>query len=544
MPKSSKQRGSALDPSGRTPAHQLGKIILPGTPDVEYRLLPFGAWSSTVGYVPGNLVTSGDLEYVCVAANTNHATTDPAYWQVFERTKSFLRADRVWAPVKGLLLGADYVPIILATPGLIAYWPLDEASGNAIDHGPNGYDLSVFGAPTYRVAGPDATRMPYGVHLAGTRDLYPTTSTDGYVSGSGALIAATLFAGRAPFTCEGWIAPSTQIEGLSGLLTNSDGGSPNHGWDFGITGSNEIVLHRDGSGNDAIQAGVLSALGYTYVVVKYDGTTVTIYYDADPQIAAASAASVAGGGAFMLGLAPTLAGSHGVHYQGDAAHFAIYNVALDDETIREHFAAASGVAIPGGVTSVVLADGAVTTPKIADAAVSTVKIADAAVTSAKIADGSIVNADVSPTAALALSKLAGYPADASEVPLGDGSWGKAPITSPIAEWAGPLPTKTGPGLVFRVPFVRGVSATFTLSRIFSRLEVLPAGSVVFRVEKSSGGGAFTPTTIATLTHTTSDYEKSNTSLSGTVQSGDLVRIFFVTMNGRGGAYQIQLQAEV
>ena len=51
-------------------------------------------------------------------------------------------------------------------------------------------------------------------------------------------------------------------------------------------------------------------------------------------------------------------------------------------------------------------DGTIATAKIADTAVSTAKIADSAVTTAKIADGTIANADVSPSAAIADSKLA------------------------------------------------------------------------------------------------------------------------------------------
>ncbi len=58
------------------------------------------------------------------------------------------------------------------------------------------------------------------------------------------------------------------------------------------------------------------------------------------------------------------------------------------------------------VTTAKIADGNVTTAKLADSSVTTAKLATGAVTSAKIADGTIVNADVSPTAAIAYSKLA------------------------------------------------------------------------------------------------------------------------------------------
>jgi hypothetical protein len=53
-------------------------------------------------------------------------------------------------------------------------------------------------------------------------------------------------------------------------------------------------------------------------------------------------------------------------------------------------------------------------------------IAASAVTSAKIADGTIVNADVAAAAALAASKLAGYPSDVTKYLAGDGSWKGTP----------------------------------------------------------------------------------------------------------------------
>jgi len=67
--------------------------------------------------------------------------------------------------------------------------------------------------------------------------------------------------------------------------------------------------------------------------------------------------------------------------------------------------------LDANVTTAKIADGGVTTAKIADGGVTTAKIADSAVTSAKIADGTIVNADISGTAAIAQSKLAGIYTD-------------------------------------------------------------------------------------------------------------------------------------
>ncbi len=60
-----------------------------------------------------------------------------------------------------------------------------------------------------------------------------------------------------------------------------------------------------------------------------------------------------------------------------------------------------------GSNRIIIADDAISTAKIADDAVTTAKIDDDAVTSAKIDDGTIVDADISATAGIQVSKLAG-----------------------------------------------------------------------------------------------------------------------------------------
>lgn len=108
-------------------------------------------------------------------------------------------------------------------------------------------------------------------------------------------------------------------------------------------------------------------------------------------------------------------------------------------------------------------------------------------------------------------------------------------------WSGVLPTLAGPGLELSIPKVNGAAMTFDLLVMFSRLSVLPIGSTTFRCEKSAGGSAFSASTIASLTHTTTDYEKKNEALTGTVTSGDVLRLYFVTMAGSGGTYNVLLE---
>lgn len=113
----------------------------------------------------------------------------------------------------------------------------------------------------------------------------------------------------------------------------------------------------------------------------------------------------------------------------------------------------------------------------------------------------------------------------------------------VATWAGRMPTITGAGFELVIPYLNGASATWTLKSMKSRLSILPVGTTSFRTEKSAGGGAFSasPTTIATLTHTTSDYEKANTALALSVTTGDLIRIYFPAVAGSGGTFCVELE---
>jgi len=90
----------------------------------------------------------------------------------------------------------------------------------------------------------------------------------------------------------------------------------------------------------------------------------------------------------------------------------------------------------GAVLAAKIADLAVNGTKIADGAVDTAKIVDGAITSAKITNETIVNADISPTAAIAQSKIDG---------LGESLTALAPIASPTFTGTVVLPNTTSIG---------------------------------------------------------------------------------------------------
>jgi hypothetical protein len=277
-------------------------------------------------------------------------------------------ADGDWHPFSRSLIGADYVSTILLSPTLISYWPLDEAAGNAIDHGPHGYDLTAIGTIVYQVAGYDAIRLPYGVRMNGVNHAVPLTD-DSYTGPAG-LNAAAGFAGHSAFTAECWVKPGVQPVLFTGLLCHTDGGAPavEDGWKVLCSDSNEIVVARcGGGGNDiAIAPVALTSTDYTYVAVTYDGADIRIYYDGTLVLAQASAQSQGVGSGFILGAGLTNGGALSEHYIGDIQHCALYSSALTDQEILEHWASAGGITEDGvgAVTTVVIADHAVTPIKL------------------------------------------------------------------------------------------------------------------------------------------------------------------------------------
>jgi hypothetical protein len=110
-------------------------------------------------------------------------------------------------------------------------------------------------------------------------------------------------------------------------------------------------------------------------------------------------------------------------------------------------------------------------------------------------------------------------------------------------WQGPTaPTAVGAfGGVWRVPYLDGASVTFTLDRAVFRFETVPTTAYTLRVEKSAGGSSFSATTVASATIAIAAYEATVTAALGTVDSGQLLRVYCVAVGAGAASYSIQLE---
>lgn len=108
-------------------------------------------------------------------------------------------------------------------------------------------------------------------------------------------------------------------------------------------------------------------------------------------------------------------------------------------------------------------------------------------------------------------------------------------------WFGPYPLNIIQGATFVVPEVEEASMTFDLTRILFRLNTPGTTSTTMHVEKSSGGGAFSGSTVGGVTLTAGTYEGEDTTSLGTVTSGDLLRLVWDTVGVNARDYTVEVE---
>ena len=77
--------GTAVNARWAPPNTAYWQLVGP-VPAAQSGLTWLGAWNSATAYVPGNLVLSGGVLYVCLSANTNSEPPNATYWQVLAMT--------------------------------------------------------------------------------------------------------------------------------------------------------------------------------------------------------------------------------------------------------------------------------------------------------------------------------------------------------------------------------------------------------------------------------------------------------------------------
>jgi hypothetical protein len=95
--------------------------------------------------------------------------------------------------------------------------------------------------------------------------------------------------------------------------------------------------------------------------------------------------------------------------------------------------------------------------------------------------------------------------------------------------------------MFRVPYLDGAPVTFTLSRASLHLETAGSTASTLLLEKSTAGGGFVASTVATLTLAASATQADVTSSLGTLASGNLIRWRWTALGAGAQSFYAQLE---
>ena len=213
---------------------------------------------------------------------------------------------------------------ILAESGLVGYWKMDDASGNAVDSSGGGRNLTYSGSPTYGdtpiVPGYNSTGFS-GSQYA-TYGGVPTTATDNW-------------------TMECWC--SMAVPGQMGMMYVGLDSNNGYGMSVGSTyGSSSALVTLFGGVVWGDPAWAFSGSPFTgHVVVTRRSGSTRCYVNGSHVGTPFSTAPNTPGSTMTIG---RVGAANGMNFNGRLAHVAVYNVSLSDAAILAHYNA--GIASP------------------------------------------------------------------------------------------------------------------------------------------------------------------------------------------------------
>jgi hypothetical protein len=238
------------------------------------------------------------------------------------------------AIVAGLALGfvavaaaaarADYTSEVHSTPGLVAYWPLDETSGTPVE-ALGSLASTAIGSPAPGAA--TARSDDRGAALG--------------LNGAGAVSVSGVPSTAATYSLEAWIAPS----GSSTTRYIISRGTSNAGYHLALDFFNRLVLTAGTSlGAQSLTGPAIPAASWHHVAATLAGQTATLYVDG--RLAATrtlAAQTVTSSQPVLLGRSARSAGGF---WSGSLDEVAVYSAALPQATIAAHVAAGADMSPP------------------------------------------------------------------------------------------------------------------------------------------------------------------------------------------------------
>jgi Concanavalin A-like lectin/glucanases superfamily len=265
----------------------------------------------------------------------------------------------------------QYQKTVATTPGLVAFWPLDDASGTtAVDLGPNkfngtytmGPDVPTYNAAQQSDASPGTFTLEHVNIVPGD-----TTSTDGsaappnpcvYFDGGFVSVPWQAALGPPPpgkFTLEAWVVPNWTLADAQAnqsfrSVVNSSAAtagmstgfalyaSPDNLWTATIGIGAQDATATTGNNQTIVQGSLY------FLVVTYDGSTLTLWVNPADTTQPPDGTAAAGGYVPAPSPVPLYIGTGRPDlptplfpFNGSIQDVAFYNVVLDGKTIETHY---------------------------------------------------------------------------------------------------------------------------------------------------------------------------------------------------------------
>lgn len=225
-------------------------------------------------------------------------------------------------------LGGSYRDTVLATSGLVGYWPMDEYRNTvADDKSATAVDGAYVNTPTLGVVGP-----------------CPEGSSGAYFGATESMDVTDNAAHRpANLSVELWIYP---VEAdASRTIAIKANASLSNGFGFVYAAANVVAFFVNSIATSVTSSVTLNT--WTHFVATYDGTNMRLYKNG-----ALVAGPTAGGGAIVHSTTSLRVGTHAAlanSFLGTGAHLALYNVVLSVSTALAHYTAGAWTEVSADV---------------------------------------------------------------------------------------------------------------------------------------------------------------------------------------------------
>lgn len=214
----------------------------------------------------------------------------------------------------------------------LAYWRLDEKSGDALDWSGEGHTGTYTGSVTRDVVGLVDSPPTRANEFAGGNDDYINFGD------------IFDFTGTDNFSIEMWVKPTQVDTSFRRLIQKRESGGSHDGWAIINTTGSAAGLYATRSvggveNNTAFQAPEVRVGERAHVVATYDGATLRLYRDA-VLIGSIADSRSAAGSTFPLRVGSSSDSASGGGFAGTIDEVAIYGTALTRSRISAHHVAA------------------------------------------------------------------------------------------------------------------------------------------------------------------------------------------------------------